>query len=91
MRVRGNGVLPKKGTREHKEHSLQSQVCSRELGEKKREREGAPRTALLKNSAKTNIRHYRELYADKPDPIIFLPVADSTSGPRVASMMTLSV
>ena len=26
------------------------------------------------------IRHYRQLYADKPDPVIFLPVAMNTSG-----------
>jgi hypothetical protein len=26
------------------------------------------------------IRHYRQIYADRPDPIVFLPVAVSTSG-----------
>jgi hypothetical protein len=28
----------------------------------------------LKNAVRKNILHYRQLYADKPDPIIFLPV-----------------
>ena len=27
-----------------------------------------------------NIRHYRQIYADRPDPIVFLPIAVSTSG-----------
>jgi hypothetical protein len=26
------------------------------------------------------IRHYRQIYADRPDPIVFLPIAVSTSG-----------
>ena len=28
----------------------------------------------LKNAAKIKIRHYRQLYTDKSDPIVFLPV-----------------
>jgi len=26
------------------------------------------------------IRHYRQIYADRPDPIVFLPIAVNTSG-----------
>ena len=26
------------------------------------------------------IRHYRQIYADRPDPIVFLPITVSTSG-----------
>ena len=26
------------------------------------------------------IRHYRQIFADRPDPIVFLPLAVSTSG-----------
>jgi len=34
----------------------------------------------LKNAARKKILHYRQLYADKTDPIIFLPVTVNTSG-----------
>ncbi len=34
----------------------------------------------LNKAAKIKIRHYRQIYADKPDPIVFLPIAVSTSG-----------
>ena len=34
----------------------------------------------LNNAARIKIRHYRQLYADRPDPMVFLPVAVSTSG-----------
>ncbi len=34
------------------------------------------------------IRHSCQIYADRPDPIVFLPIAVSTSG-RVVSMRTL--
>jgi hypothetical protein len=33
----------------------------------------------LKNAARKKILHYRQLYADKTDPIIFLPVTVNTS------------
>ena len=42
---------------------------------------GAPQPdGVLKNATSKQIRHYRQLYADKPDPVIFLPVAVNTSG-----------
>ena len=42
---------------------------------------GAPQPdGALKNAASKKIRHYRQLYADKPDPVIFLPVSVNTSG-----------
>ena len=42
---------------------------------------GAPQPeGALKNAVSKKIRHYRQLYADKPDPIIFLHVAENTSG-----------
>jgi hypothetical protein len=34
----------------------------------------------LNNAARIKIRHYRHLYADRSDPIVFLPVAVRTSG-----------
>jgi hypothetical protein len=34
----------------------------------------------LKNTVRIKIRHYRHLYGDRPDPIVFLPVAVRTSG-----------
>ena len=36
--------------------------------------------SALKNAARIKIRHYRQLYAERPDPIVFLPVTVSTSG-----------
>ncbi len=34
----------------------------------------------LNNAARIKIRHYRQPYSDRPDPIVFLPVAVNTSG-----------
>jgi len=34
----------------------------------------------LNNAVRIKMRHYRELYADRPDPIVFLPVTVNTSG-----------
>ena len=42
---------------------------------------GAPQPdGALNKETKMKIRHYRQIYADRPDPIVFLPVAVSTSG-----------
>jgi hypothetical protein len=42
---------------------------------------GAPQPdGTLNKSARMKIRHYRQIYADTPDPIVFLPIAVSTSG-----------
>ncbi len=42
---------------------------------------GAPHPdGALKSAARKKIIHYRQLYADKPDPIIFVHVAVNTSG-----------
>ena len=35
---------------------------------------------VLNKTDRIKIRHYRQLYADRPDPIVFLPVTVSTSG-----------
>ncbi len=34
----------------------------------------------LREAARTKIRHYRQLYINRPDPIAFMPVAVDTSG-----------
>jgi hypothetical protein len=34
----------------------------------------------LNKAARMKIRHYRQIYVDRPDPIVFLPIAVSTSG-----------
>ena len=34
----------------------------------------------LKNAGRTKILHYRRLYAGRSDPIVFMPIAASTSG-----------
>ena len=34
----------------------------------------------LNKAVRIKIRHYRQLYVDRPDPIVFLPVTVSTSG-----------
>jgi hypothetical protein len=48
---------------------------------------GAPQSdGVLNNADRMKIRHYRQIYADRSDPIVFLPVAVSTS---FAFMMTL--
>jgi hypothetical protein len=42
---------------------------------------GAPQSdGVLNKTTRMKIRHYRQIYADRPDPIVFLPVAVSTSG-----------
>ena len=41
----------------------------------------APQTdGALNTAARKKIRYYRQIYADRPDPIVFLPVSVSTSG-----------
>jgi hypothetical protein len=35
---------------------------------------------VLNKTTRMKIRHYRQIYADRPDPIVFLPIAVSTSG-----------
>ncbi|MCG3769725.1 MAG: hypothetical protein JW384_00855 [Nitrosomonadaceae bacterium] len=43
--------------------------------------DGAPEPdGALRESARTKIRHYRQLYVNRPDPIAFMPVAVDTSG-----------
>ena len=34
----------------------------------------------MNNAARIQIRHYRQIYADRPDPIVFLPITVNTSG-----------
>ncbi len=34
----------------------------------------------MREAARTKIRHYRQLYINRPDPIAFMPVAVDTSG-----------
>ncbi len=42
---------------------------------------GSPQTdGDLNNTVRIKIRHYRQLYVDMTDPIVFLPVSVSTSG-----------
>jgi hypothetical protein len=42
---------------------------------------GAPQPdGVLNKAARMKIRHYRQIYADRPDPIVFLPIVVSTSG-----------
>ena len=42
---------------------------------------GSPQPdGVLNNETRIKIRHYRQLCADRSDPIVFLPVAVSTSG-----------
>ena len=51
---------------------------------------GAPQPdGALNNAARIKIRHYRQLYADKPDPIIFLPVVVNTAGRVFADFVRL--
>ena len=43
--------------------------------------DGAPDPdGVLRESAKTTIRHYRQLYINRPDPIAFMSVPVDTSG-----------
>jgi hypothetical protein len=47
-----------------------------------RRSDGAPEPdGALRESARTKIRHYRQLYINRPDPIAFMPVAVDTSRP----------
>ncbi len=42
---------------------------------------GAPHPdGVLNKAARMKIRYYRQIYADRPDPIVFLPITVSTSG-----------
>ncbi len=42
---------------------------------------GAPQSDGVFNKAvRLKIRYYRQIYADRPDPIVFLPITVSTSG-----------
>jgi hypothetical protein len=42
---------------------------------------GAPQPdGALNKAVRMKIRHYRQIYVDRHDPIVFLPVAVSTSG-----------
>ena len=42
---------------------------------------GAPHPdGTLNKAARMKIRHYRQIYADRPDPIVFLPIVVRTSG-----------
>ena len=46
-----------------------------------RRSDGAPEPdGSLREVARTKIRHYRQLYINRPDPIAFMPVAVDTSG-----------
>ena len=46
-----------------------------------RRSDGAPEPdGALKAMTRAKIRHYRQLYRNRPDPIAFLPVAVDTSG-----------
>ena len=46
-----------------------------------RRSDGAPEPdGALREVARTKIRHYRQLYINRPDPIAFMPVAVDTSG-----------
>jgi hypothetical protein len=46
-----------------------------------RRSDGAPEPdGALREEARTIIRHYRQLYINRPDPIAFMPVAVDTSG-----------
>ena len=45
-----------------------------------RRSDGAPEPdGALREAARTKIRHYRQLYINRPDPIAFMPVAVDTS------------
>jgi hypothetical protein len=47
----------------------------------RRRSDGAPEPdGALREVVRTKIRHYRQLYINRPDPIAFMPVAVDTSG-----------
>jgi hypothetical protein len=42
---------------------------------------GDPQTDVALNKTdRLKIRHYRQIYTDRPDPIVFLPISVTTSG-----------
>ncbi len=42
---------------------------------------GSPQSdGALNKATRMKIRHYRQIYADRPDPIVFLPITIRTSG-----------
>jgi hypothetical protein len=42
---------------------------------------GTPQSdGVLNKAVRMKIRHYRQIYVDRPDPIVFLPITVSTSG-----------
>jgi hypothetical protein len=42
---------------------------------------GAPQSdGALNKAARMKIRHYCQIYSDRPDPIVFLPIAVNSSG-----------
>ena len=42
---------------------------------------GSPQPdGALNKAVRMKIRYYRQVYADRPDPIVFLPIAVGTSG-----------
>jgi hypothetical protein len=42
---------------------------------------GAPQPDVdLNKTDRLKIRHYRQIYTDRPDPIVFLPISVTTSG-----------
>jgi hypothetical protein len=46
-----------------------------------RRSDGVPESdGALRESVRTKIRHYRQLYINRPDPIAFMPVTVDTSG-----------
>ncbi len=46
-----------------------------------RRSDGVPEPdGALREAAKTKVRHYRQLYINRPDPIAFMPVTVDTSG-----------
>jgi hypothetical protein len=65
-------------------HSLGQLTHSRRL-------DGAPEPdGALRESARTKIRHYRQLYINRPDPIAFMPVAVESSRTTLRSFYHLS-
>ena len=58
-----------------------SQLCSLGQLTHTRRSDGAPEPdGALREVARTKIRHYRQLYLNRPDPIAFMPLALDTSG-----------
>ena len=59
-----------------------SQLCSLGQLTHSRRSDGAPESdGALREEARTKIRHYRQLYINRPDPIAFMPLAVDTSRP----------